>query len=383
MISQTQRLTSLDIFRGITIASMLLVNNPGSWSHIYPPLKHADWHGWTLTDLIFPFFLFIVGVAIKLSLDKYILTNVEPTKILWRIVRRSLLLFLLGLILHGFPNYNLREIRIPGVLQRISVCYFFSALLYWAITKKENEQIKTSPVILSCTIVMLLTLYYVLMTFVPVPGIGKSILSADRKDANLAAYIDRLVFTEKHLWKVSKTWDPEGLLTTIPAIGTTLTGLLCAWWIKQKIDEYKKVVILFTVGFLTFLLSFFCDIFMPINKSLWTPAYVLLSSGLASCMLAICYWFYDIEKKTFLSKPFLIFGTNAITVFFLSGLFARILNLLKIADTPVKQFFYEKILLLVTFHKYRLASLIYALLFVLLWQGIMSIFYKKKIFIKL
>jgi len=148
------------------------------------------------------------------------------------------------------------------------------------------------------------------MTFVPVQTIGKSILSADRKDANLAAYIDRIIFTEKHLWKVSKTWDPEGLLSTIPAIGTTLTGILCAWWIKQKIDENKKVIILFAVGFLTFLSSFFCDIFMPINKSLWTPAYVLLSSGLAGCMLAICYWFYDIEKKTFLSKPFLVFGTQ-------------------------------------------------------------------------
>jgi predicted acyltransferase len=383
MNTQTQRLTSLDIFRGITIASMLLVNNPGSWSYIYPPLKHAEWHGWTLTDLIFPFFLFIVGVAIKLSLDKYILTNVKLSKILWRILRRSLLLFILGLILHGFPYYKLTEIRIPGVLQRISLCYFFSALIYLSIIKKENEQIKFSPKTIVLIVVILLTLYYVLMTFVPVPGIGRSILSADRKDANLAAYIDRIVFTEKHLWKSSRTWDPEGLLSTIPAIGTTLTGLLCAWWIKQKIDEYKNVIILFVVGFLTFLSSFFCDIFMPINKSLWTPAYVLLSSGLAACMLAICYWFYDIEKKTFLSKPFLVFGTNAITVFFLSGLFARILNLIKISDVSIKQLFYEKILLLITFHKYRLASLIYAILFVLLWYGIISVFYKKKIFIKL
>lgn len=383
MVIQSQRLTSLDVFRGITIAAMLLVNNPGSWSYIYPPLKHAEWHGWTLTDLIFPFFLFIVGVAIKFSLDKYILANVSYAKILWRILRRTSLLILLGLILHGFPNYNFAEIRLPGVLQRIALCYFFSAILYVVFVKKRNNEILFHTKTFVIIIFILLTTYYVLMTFIPVPGIGKPTLSADRKDANLAAYIDRTIFTEKHLWKVSKTWDPEGLLSTIPAIATTLIGLICGWWLKEKIDENKKTIIMFVVGMLMFLSSFFCDIFMPINKSLWTPAYVLLSGGLAMCILAICYWFYDIEKKKFLLYQFLVFGTNAITVFFLSGLFARIINLIKINGMVSKQFFYEKVLLMVTLHHYRLASLLYAILFVLLWYGIMNIFYKNKVFIKL
>ncbi|MCS7227354.1 MAG: DUF5009 domain-containing protein [Endomicrobia bacterium] len=376
-----QRLTSLDVFRGLTIISMLIVNNPGSWSYIYPPLKHAEWHGWTLTDLVFPFFLFIVGVAIKFSIDKYILSDVAVIKILWRILRRTILLILLGLTLHGFPQYNFAEIRIPGVLQRIALCYFFSAIFYLLLAKKENNEIKISLPVLITKIVVLLTIYYLVMTLIPVPGIGKSDLN--KKDANIAAYIDRIIFTEKHLWKTSKTWDPEGLLTTIPAIGTTLTGLLCAFLIKQKMDENKKVILMFVVGLLMFFSSFFCDIFMPINKALWTPAYVLLSSGLAFCVLGVCYWYCDIEKKTFGIKPALVYGTNAITVFFLSGLFARILNLIKVSGIPSKQFIYEKILLVITFRHYRIASLLFAIIFVLFWYAIMSIFYKNKIFIKL
>lgn len=380
-MEKSQRLTSLDVFRGITIMAMLLVNNPGSWLYIYPPLKHAEWHGWTLTDLIFPFFLFIVGVAIKLSIDKYILSDIPFIKILWRIKRRTLLLILLGLILHGFPYYNLAEIRIPGVLQRIALCYFFSATFYLLLAKKENNEVKVPIYAIIGKIVLLLTIYYVLMTFVPVPGVGKSDLN--KKDVNIGAYIDRTIFTEKHLWKQAKTWDPEGLLSTIPAIGTTLTGLLCAFLIKQKIDEHRKVILMFVIGTLMFFSSFICDIFMPINKSLWTPAYVMLSSGLAFCVLGLCYWYCDVEKKTFGVKPAIVYGTNAITVFFLSGLFARILNLIKISGVASKQFIYEKILLTITFHRYRLASLLFAITFVLLWYGIMSIFYRNKVFIKL
>jgi predicted acyltransferase len=213
------RLVSLDAFRGATIAAMLLVNNPGTWAHIYAPLEHAEWNGWTPTDLIFPFFLFIMGVALTFSFGKRRAQGAGRADLMKKIVRRSLILVGLGLVLHGFPSYDLATIRIPGVLWRIGLTYLIAAPL--AVYAGWRVQ--------ALVVAALLLSYWGLQTLVPVPGMGAGVL---RPGMDLGAFVDRAVFGTQHLWPQSVHWDPEGLLSTIPAVGTVITGILTGHWIR-------------------------------------------------------------------------------------------------------------------------------------------------------
>src|SRR4030095_8127084 len=224
--SERRRLISLDVFRGITIAGMVLVNNPGSWEHIYWPLEHAQWHGWTPTDLVFPFFLFIVGVSITLALSNRVERGSNKRDLYLKILKRSLIIFALGLFLNGFPYFNLSELRIPGVLQRIAICYFFASIIFL------NTKLRTQIFI---TIALLL-LYWALMKLVPAPGFVAGDLT---KEGSLASYIDRVVFG-KHVWAQAKVYDPEGLLSTIPAIATALMGVLTGQWLRSEKSRYEK-----------------------------------------------------------------------------------------------------------------------------------------------
>src|SRR6185503_16251942 len=207
-----ERLVSLDVFRGITIAGMTLVNNPGSWEHIYWPLEHAQWEGWTPTDLVFPFFLFIVGVSITLALGNRVERGSNKRDLYLKILKRSLIIFAIGLFLNGFPYFNLSELRIPGVLQRIAVCYFFASIIF--LNTKVTAQIIIS--------VVLLIIYWLLLTYVPAPGFAAGDLT---KQGSLPSFVDRMVFGN-HVWAQAKVYDPEGLLSTIPAVVTTLIGVL-------------------------------------------------------------------------------------------------------------------------------------------------------------
>lgn len=369
---KSDRLLSLDVFRGITIAGMILVNNPGDWGNIYPPLKHAEWNGCTPTDYIFPFFLFIVGVAITFSLSKRKEEGTDQKKLIYQIIKRSLILFLLGLIMAGFPYFDLSTIRIPGVLQRIAVVYLISAILFL----KTN--IRTQGILF----VTLLIVYWILMTFIPVPSIGYANLEPT---TNLAAYFDNLLLNG-HLWKVTKVWDPEGILSTLPAISTTLSGIFLGYWLKKKeIDDNEKTVWIFAAGIILLLLGIFWDPFFPINKSLWTSSYVLYTSGLALLFFAMCYWFIDIKKIKWWIKPFEVYGMNAITVFFLSGLLAKTMGIIKLSNTDGTEISLKGFLYQTYFTPYFSpinASLLWALIYVLFWLGIMWILYQKKIFIK-
>src|SRR4030067_1607650 len=236
----SERLLSLDVFRGITIAGMILVNNPGTWSAVYPPLRHAEWHGCTPTDLIFPFFLFIVGVAIPFALGKRIEKGEKHSKIILQIIRRSAILFLLGLILAGFPfglfghNFDLATLRIPGVLQRIAVVYLVAAILFLKTSYKAQVYIGSA----------LLIIYAILMTLVPVPGVGYSNLEPT---TNLAAWLDNNLLTG-HLWSIPKVWDPEGILSTMPAIVSAIMGMITGWWLRQDKDKKTKTGWLFVMG---------------------------------------------------------------------------------------------------------------------------------------
>src|SRR5687767_9495347 len=290
MNEQPQRLISLDVFRGITIAGMVLVNNPGSWANIYWPLGHAQWHGWTPTDLVFPFFLFIVGVAIPLALGKRVERGDELKPIVLKIIFRTVIIFLLGMFLAGFPYFELSTIRIPGVLQRIAVCYFFTSIIFLK-TKVRTQIIIT---------IALLLIYWLLMTRMHAPGFATGDLS---KEGSLASFIDRTIFGP-HIWRQGKVYDPEGILSTIPAIATTLFGVLTGQWLRTNKTPYEKVAGLFVAGACCVVIGWCWNPFFPINKALWTSSYVFFTGGLALEFLAFCYWLIDIKKYQTWAKPF-------------------------------------------------------------------------------
>lgn len=376
MQANPNRLLSLDVFRGATVAAMILVNNPGSWSDIYAPLRHAEWHGCTPTDLIFPFFLFIVGVSIAYAYGTKKLDKTNHPSLLKKAGKRTVILFALGLMLSLFPQVFVDPIaafevvRIPGVLQRIAVVFFISAFLFLKFSPKGILRIG----------IALLIIYWVIMTFIPVPGGGAANLG---KETNMAAWIDRTLLTEAHLWKAVKTWDPEGILSTVPAISTCLFGVLVGVYLRKKdIELATKVVWLCFYGFLMYVLGLVWSLQFPLNKSLWTSSFVLYTGGLATMVLALMYWIIDGQKHTRFTKPFLIFGVNAITVFFFSGIMARCLSLITVGSDglSLKGWIYNT--WMVPYFSPINASLIYALFFISVWGIIALILYNRKIFIK-
>ena len=367
--SATGRMTSLDVFRGITIAGMILVNNPGTWSVIYGPLQHAEWHGWTPTDLIFPFFLFIVGVSITLALARRVESGGSKRDLYWKITRRTLIIFGLGLFLVGFPYYTLSTMRIPGVLQRIAVCYFISSLIFLKSDWRAQAVITAA----------LLLLYWALLELIPVPDFGAGDLSME---GNLAAYVDRKLLAG-HTWK--PLYDPEGILSTIPAVATTLCGVLTGHLLRSRQTPVEKVAAMFVAGVAGVVLGWAWNFWFPINKALWTSSYVLLTAGMALQLLALCYWLIDLKGYRRWSKPFLIFGTNALALYFLAELFAHIISLVTVtradgAAVDLQTLLYEK--LFASWASPVNASLMFAVCIVLLWLGVMTILYRKKIFIK-
>ena len=376
------RFLSLDVFRGMTIAGMVLVNNPGTWSAIYPPLEHAEWHGATPTDLVFPFFLFIVGISITLALGRRVELGGINRGIYLKIFRRSLIIFGLGLFMAAFPFYNFTKgewldvstLRIMGVLQRIAVCYLCASLIFIRTNWKQQAIIASA----------LLLIYWALMTLINVPGC--EITTFDDKDCNLAAYLDRIVLTENHIWKQSKIFDPEGLLSTLPAIATTLGGVLCGHWLRREKDDYEKVAALFFFGVSAITLGWIWSFWFPLNKALWTSSYVLFTAGLALCFLGFCYWLIDIKGCRKWAKPFLIFGVNALALFVFSGLTAKLMGIIKVgADGDGKSVSLQSWIfnsLFLPFAAPINASLMFAVSFILVWLFLMWLLYRKQIYIK-
>lgn len=369
--SATQRLVALDVFRGITIAGMVLVNDPGSWEHIYWPLEHASWHGWTPTDLVFPFFLFIVGVSITLAFASRVESGSGKRDLYLKVVKRSLIIFAIGLFLNGFPYFELATLRIPGVLQRIAVCYLLTSIIFL------NAKIRTQ---LAITIALLL-IYWLLLKLIPAPGFAAGDLS---KEGSLPSFVDRVVFG-KHVWAQAKVYDPEGLLSTLPALATTLIGVLTGHWLRTKHSAYEKVAGLFVAGAICIALGWAWNPFFPINKALWTSSYVLFTGGLALQLLALCYWVIDIKGYRRWAKPFEIFGVNAIALYIGAAIMADLLGLLKVngadgSSIPLGSWIYDN--LFASWASPVNASLAFAIVFVLVWLGLMWILYRRKILIK-
>ena len=385
MTEPKQRLLSLDFFRGLTVAAMILVNNPGSWGHIYAPLEHAEWNGCTPTDLIFPFFLWIVGVSIAFAMSTSKSDPAMHSKTIVKALKRGIILYLLGFFLAIFGKLMgvifdgkslieaFQTVRLLGVLQRIGIVFIISSIIFLKFSNKAIFRIFIS----------ILAIYWALMTFVPVPGIGYANME---KETNLAAWIDRAILTESHTWASAKTWDPEGVLSTLPAIGTCLFGILVGVWMRRKdIDSATKVAWLFTAGIAAIILGLLWDLQFPINKSLWTSSYVLYAGGLASVGLALCFWLIDVQGYKKITTPFVVYGVNAITVFFLAGLMPRVLNLIKINNTDgTKTALLEKFY--TTFYTPYFspvnASLVWAITYVLGFYVLLYIMYKKNIIIK-
>lgn len=366
------RLVSLDVFRGITIAGMILVNNPGDWGAIYPPLQHAEWNGLTPTDLIFPFFLFIVGVSISLALGKRVEEGVDRAVYL-KIFRRSAVIFFLGLFLNAFPLFALSTLRIPGVLQRIAVCYLVASILFINANWKKQSVIA----------IALLMLYWLVMTVVPVPGCA--VTTINDKACNLSAYIDRMVLGVNHIWSLGKVYDPEGILSTIPAIATTISGVLTGTWLRTERSGLEKVSGLFVFGILLLAVGWIWLFWFPLNKGLWTSSYVVYTSGLALCFLGCCMWLIDLKGYRMWSKPFVVFGTNALALYIGAELLARLLDVITFADgkggeIALKTSIYENLFLPLA--SPLNASLAYAITFILGWLLVLWILYRRKIFIK-
>ena len=308
------RLESLDIFRGMTIAGMMLVNNAGGFPEVYAPLKHAHWHGWTFTDTVFPFFLWICGVAMTFSFAKRMESGADKGTLLLHSLRRAAMIFGLGLLLNGFPYYNLATLRIPGVLQRIAVCYAIGAVIFLYTSRRAQIWITGG----------LLAVYWGLMSWVPVPGCGVGSLE---RDCNLEQLVDGM-FLSGHMYSNTKTWDPEGIVSTIPAVGTILFGILAGHLLRSRLPSLEKLGWMFFSGNLLLFAGLLWDKALPINKSIWTSSYAVFMAGMAMVVFSCCYWLADYKGWRKWGKPFAIYGSNAIAVYVIAGLLARTIGLL-------------------------------------------------------
>jgi len=313
----SSRLVSLDAFRGFAIASMVLVNNPGDWGHLYAPLDHAQWNGWTFTDLVFPFFLFAVGISMAISIERRTRAGAVPGALMLSIARRAAVIFAVGLALNAFPAFDLSTLRVPGVLQRIALCIVIAApFAIWLRTQS-----------IAIGIVLLLALYTILMLFVPVPGpdgvIAAGVLEPGR---DFGSWLDRQLLSG-HLWAKSRTWDPEGLVSTLPAVCSVLFGVLSGRWLRGEPSTLMTSGTLAAAGVLALGVGLILDgVFMPINKNLWTPSFCVFMTGWSLVFFGAFHAVMDARtwaRRAFL--PLTIYGMNALFIFAFSGLVARLL----------------------------------------------------------
>jgi len=357
-VKEANRLLSLDAFRGLTIIAMILVNTPGSWDYVYAPLLHAEWHGVTPTDYIFPFFIFIVGVSIVLSYKKMLGRGASKGKLIVKTIKRAAVIFAIGIFLGLFPDFNFSEIRIPGVLQRIALVFLACALLYLYSNWRQQAIIGA----------VLLLAYWGLMVLVPVPEYGAGVLEPGK---NLAAWIDSL-YIPGSMWQ--GTWDPEGILSTIPAIVTGIAGMLAGrLFSDETISLSGKIQLLFVGGFIAFALGSAWGWIFPVNKNLWTSSYVLFTAGLAAMTWATLSYFMDVRGQIKWTGPALAFGSNAITAYAIGSMLPSLLQ-------PVNDWYVG--VFIQGAGNPKAASMVWAVLIILWCYVPMYILYKRRIFIK-
>jgi predicted acyltransferase len=385
-----ERLVSLDVYRGLTVAGMILVTDPGTYSAVYWPLRHAEWNGATPTDMIFPSFLFIVGVAIPFSFAKRIERGADRARLAGHVVLRSALLFVIGLIVNGFPDYDLHTLRIPGILQRIALCYLCGGLIYLWSRGNARTQAQGSAgdwIIVGLT-TFILAAYWLVLKLVPVPGFG-----AGRLDSlgNLPAFIDRSILGTRHMWAYGLTpgygvtYDPEGLISTLPAVATLLVGVLAGTWMRTKRSGRQKAIGLAAAGLIFLLVGWLLHPLLPINKRIWTSTFALFSSGVSLLAFSFCYAIVDLKRWRRWPSPALIFGTNAIFAFALSGVITTLSDRIHLRDESGAA---------LSLHRWGYqygfaswlepvhASLAYAIAIVLFNMVIVGLLYRRRIFLR-
>ena len=357
------RIISVDIFRGLTIVLMILVNTPGTWSHVYAPLLHAKWHGYTPTDLVFPFFLFIVGTSIAFAYQNKTASSATYRKIIVRSLKLIGLGLFLGAFMISFPFIkDFESIRFPGVLQRIGVVFFFAAILFMNFNWKTLIGICFT----------FLVGYWLLMTYVPVEGVASTF---DRAPNNLANYLDVKIFGT-HNYK--SDYDPEGFLSTLPSIATSLLGIFTGLILTSKRE--KKEMVLLGLGVVILILGYLWDIIFPINKALWSSSFVLVTAGWANIFLGLIYYFSDVRDVKF-GSIFKYVGANAITIYFLSSFISKIMGQIKVGETSLHGWLFQNVYTH-DFMTLELSSLLYGLTVVGFYMILAYIMYRKKIFIK-
>ncbi len=370
---QKVRLISLDFFRGITVAAMILVNNPGDWGHIYSPLEHSVWNGCTPTDLIFPFFLFMVGVSVNYAIGPKKEDKLQHKRIILAAAKRSIIIYILFAVMALTPHFDFAHYRILGVLPRIAIVFFICAVLFVKTTQRTQVWLFFS----------ILFIYYLLMTFINVPGYGPSNLEPG---TNLAAWLDNVILTQPHMWSGTKTWDPEGVLSTLPAIATCLFGVQVGGWLRRKDKpDAEKVAWLFTVAIFAVIGGLIWGAFFPINKALWTSSFVLYTGGLATAGLTLSFWLIDVKQRKKYIGPFIAYGANAITAYVAADVVLILLDLVHVNlnghRVGLQQYLY--VTFFVPYFSPINASLAGAITYVLILLVPLWILYKKKKFLKI
>jgi predicted acyltransferase len=378
LVPAKERLLSLDIFRGMTLIFMTMVNLPGDPRYTYTPLTHVRWDGWTIADLIFPFFIFIVGVAMPYSFAGRLARGESKGKLVAHIVQRTVVLFAIGVFMNWYTNYmgghdryHLANIRIFGALQRIALCYFFASLLYLKLKTRG----------LAITATAILVLYFILLKFVPVPGHAAPELG---RDGNWVQFVDLHVMAG-HLG--SRNWESKGWLGTIPAVANMLIGVLTGMYLRSSQPAMEKVRSFLLAGNLGLLLGLVWSLWIPINQNLWSSSMVVFMCGMALVILACCYYLADVRKITWWTKPFVIVGVNSLFLWVLGGDSSSVTNLelIKIHVANGTQVSL-KTMISRTFASWVgpvNGSELYAAAWMALWLGILAIMYKKRILVKI
>jgi len=366
-----KRLLSLDAFRGIAIAGMIMVNNPGNEKTTYSWIAHAAWNGWTPADLVFPSFIFIMCVAVTLSLSRRGAEGQDNRKIILHAARRALILFGLGLLFGINPGQTPWGFRFAGVFQRLAIVYFLATLLV----------LHARPRMWAAAALALLAAYWAAMKLIPVPGFGAGDLS---KAGCLAGYIDNILF-KGHMWE--PYWDPEGLLSTVPAVASGFIGCLAGDWLRNDKPLAEKIAGLALAGNILIAVAFALNPLFPINKNLWSPTFALFSSGFAMIALAACMWFIDHKRRKLWAKPFEVLGTNSLLAYILSGALMYGFSLIPVGETSagaatsLKALLYSN--LFASWAGPWTGSLLFSAAYVVFWMALISPLYRKKIFIKL
>jgi predicted acyltransferase len=373
VINNENRLLSLDAFRGIAIAGMIIVNNQGDWGHVYPAFRHAAWHGWYGADIVFPFFLFAVGASLFFSLARIVRAGAPRKEIFLKVVRRTVILVALGLFLNLFPFYDFVTMRIPGVLQRIGLCYFFSAVFLLFAGPKTRVAVT----------LFLLVLYGALLMWVTPSGYGRG---SFEPCCNLPGFIDSIVFSG-HTYDQAPVpgFDPEGLLSTLPSVASAMIGVFAASLMHTAIQGSMKIWLIPAAGTAMAVAGIALNTIIPINKNLWTPSYCLFMGGLAVTVFALCHYLCDVKRFRFACMPFMILGKNAIAAYLLSSIAGKAMISFNIMTggiaIPLKAIIFQSVF--APWFEPAAASLLYAVTFLLIWLGIMYVLYRNRIFISL